>query len=155
MSVCVPARAPVCVSQSECCVKSVRSLSSLAMYVPPNTHTTHTPSRHTHTQTHTHNPFFLAVFKTTSFHFNPLRLLSPPHRFSHTALFSPPPPPPSPPSSIPTPTPFHGSPSLPSLWLSVPKLIRVNRCHGRYLCFHLVWLCYKLSTGPAQCRRSV
>lgn len=41
----------------------------------------------------------------------------------------------------------------PCLWLL--KLIRVNRCCGCYLCFHLVWLSYKLSTGPAQCSRSV
>lgn len=46
------------------------------------------------------------------------------------------------------------SPYLCLLRIRVLKLIRVNRCCGCYLCFHLVWLSYKLSTGPAQCRRS-
>lgn len=76
-----------------------------------------------------------------------------PRQFSHAALFSSP----SSVSFLPPPPSFISlslllSPRLLHLW--VLKLIRVNRCCGCYLCFHLVWLSYKLSTGPAQCRRS-
>lgn len=52
------------------------------------------------------------------------------------------------------PPPHTHTPSTPFPFLWVLKLIRVNRCRGCYLCFHLVCFSYKLSTGPAQCRRS-
>lgn len=75
---------------------------------------------------------FTALFPHLSPYSHPFICLSLPPQVSRPPFFSP-------------------------IWLClwVLKLIRVNRCRGCYLCFHLVWLSYKLSTGPAQCRSLV